>query len=71
MEEVKEDLREKSLQEIIQEIADEEGMTYDETMKLFKKGLKQAHNVSEVNQKKKAKTRAKNKQARKSRKRNR
>ena len=31
----------RTLKEIIQEIADEEGMTYDETLKLFLKGLKE------------------------------
>lgn len=66
-----ENVKEKSLEEIIQEVADEEGMTYDETMKLFKQGLREANRVNKVNHKKKAKNRAKNKQARKARKRNR
>jgi len=61
----------KSLEETIREIAEEEGMTYEETMKLFKQGLKEAHRVNKVDHKKKAKARAKNKQAKKSRKKNR
>jgi len=72
-EEIKEmkEVREKTLEEIIQEVADEEGMTYDETMKLFRQGLREANRVNKVDHKKKAKNRAKNKQARKSRKKNR
>lgn len=71
-EELKDKLeKEKSLEEIIQDIADEEGMTYEETMNLFKQGLKQAYGTPKISHKKKEKARAKNKQARKSRKRNR
>lgn len=33
---------ERTLEEVIQEIANEEGMTYEETMKLFKKGLQES-----------------------------
>jgi hypothetical protein len=61
----------RSLDDIIQEIANEEGMTFEQTMAMFKKGLKMAQGRSKVDSKKKAKNRAKNKQAKASRKRNR
>lgn len=61
----------RTLEEIIAEIAKEENLTPEEVMALFKKGLSEANNKPKVNSKKKAKNRAKNKQARKSRKKNR
>lgn len=61
----------RTLEEIIEEIAKEENMTPEEVMALFKKGLKEANDKPKVSGKKKAKNRAKNKQARKSRKKNR
>ena len=64
-------VEEKSLEEIIREVAEQEGMTYEETFKLFKQGLREANRVNKVDHKKKAKNRAKNKQAKKSRKKNR
>lgn len=63
-------LKEKSLEEIIREVAEEEGMTYEETLKLFKQGMKQAHGFKKST-KDKAKSKAKRKQAKKSRKQNR
>lgn len=63
----------RSLEDIIQEIADAEGMTFEQTMDLFKKGLKQANNNQgrKVDHKKKAKAKAKKKVAKASKKRNR
>lgn len=62
----------RSLEEIIQEIAEQEGMTFDQTMEMFKKGLKQANGqLRKVDPKKKAKSKAKKKQAKASKKRNR
>lgn len=66
-----ENIEEKTLDEIIQEIADEEGMSFDETKKLFKQGLRVMNNKKAIDSKKKAKTKAKKKQAKKSRNRNR
>lgn len=62
----------RTLEEIIQEIADEEGMTFDQTMAMFKKGLKQANNImTSKSPKEKAKDKKKRKQAKSSKKRNR
>jgi hypothetical protein len=62
----------RTLEEIIQEVAEEEGMTYEETLALFKKGMKKAHDTSvKVSAKQKAKNRKKNKMAKASKKRNR
>lgn len=71
MEDTFKEVQEKSLEEIIREVAEEEGMTYEQTMSMFKQGLKEANRVSKIDHKKKAKNRAKNKQAKKSRKKNR
>lgn len=75
LEEVKakslQEVNNKSLPEIIQEIADEEGMTYAQTMKLFKSGLKESHAVAKKkNSKDKAKDKKKRKQSKVSRKKN-
>lgn len=62
----------KDLDTILREIAEEEGMTFEETKALFRKGLKQSLNtVKPVDYKAKAKAKAKKKLAKKSRKRNR
>lgn len=61
----------RTLEEIIAEVAEEENLTTEEVMAMFKKGLQEANNKPKVNTKKKAKNRAKNKQARKARKKNR
>jgi hypothetical protein len=72
MEDTIKEVKEKSLEEIIRELAEEEGMTYEETMALFKKGLKEANGLTtKVDYKKKAKSKAKRKQAKASRKKNR
>lgn len=63
----------KSLKEILQDIADEEGMTYEETAKLFTKGLKESRGTKSVKRsaKEKAKIKKKKKSAKSSRKKNR
>jgi len=60
-----------TLEEIIQGIADEEGMTFDETMALFKQGLKNVNGINKVSNKTKAKTKARRKLAKASRRKNR
>ena len=67
------DIKEKkSLEEIIQEIADEEGMTYEETMKLFKQGLRDSLGASKKKSKEQVKKdKKKRKQVKASRKKNR
>jgi hypothetical protein len=61
----------KSLEEIVQEIADEEGMSFDQAMNMFRKGLKEANNFKKIDPKKKAKTKVKRKLTKASRKKNR
>ena len=62
----------KSLDELIQEIADEEGMSFEETKRLLKKGLKEANNItSKKTHKEKVKSKKKKVQAKASRRRNR
>lgn len=61
----------KTLEEIIQEVADEEGVSFEQAMSMFRKGLKEANNIKIANPKKKAKTKVKRKQAKASRKNNR
>lgn len=62
----------KSLEEIINDIAKEEGMTYDQALKLFQKGLKMMHGHNmNTNPKAKAKAKAKRKASKQARKRNR
>lgn len=61
----------RTLEEIIAEIAEEENLTTEEVMAMFKKGMQEANNKPKINTKQKAKNRAKNKQARKARKKNR
>lgn len=64
--------KEKSLDDIIKEVAEEEGMTFEETKELFKKGLREFRGYSSnLSKKNKEKKKAKRKQAKKSRKRNR
>lgn len=63
--------QEKTLDEIIAEVAEEEGMSFEETKKLFRKGMREALGIPNVSPKKKAKNRARNKQAKKSRRKNR
>lgn len=60
----------RSLEDIIREVAEEEGMTYEETLKLFQDGLKIA-NRSKVNPKNKSKAKAKRKSAKQARRKNR
>ena len=63
---------ERTLEEIIQEIANEEGMTYEETMKLFKQGLRDSLGTSKKKSKEQvAKDKKKRKQVKASRKKNR
>lgn len=62
---------EKSLEEIIREVAEEEGLSYEETKRLFMKGMKDALGYTNKNKKDKKKAKAKRKQAKKSRKKNR
>jgi hypothetical protein len=63
---------ERTIEDVIRQVAEEEGMTYEETMALFKKGLKEANGLTtKVDYKKKAKSKAKRKQAKASRKKNR
>lgn len=62
----------RTLEDIIQEIADQEGMTFEQTMKLFKQGLKANFGKAKTKSpKEKAKAKTKKKQAKASRKRNR
>ncbi len=62
----------RTLEDILKEIAEEEGITYEEALKLFKKGLKEAHGSSSTKTKKdKSKAKKKRKMAKASRKRNR
>lgn len=61
----------RTLEEIISDIAKEEGMTYEETMKLFKQGMKMMNGVSNLSPKEKAKRKAKRKASKKARKKNR
>lgn len=63
----------RTLEEIIREVANEEGMTYEETLALFKQGMKQAHTskTGGVTGKQKVKARQKKKMAKASKKRNR
>ena len=60
----------RSLEDIVREVAEEEGLTYEETMAMFKKGMGMI-NRKTSDSKKKAKAKAKRKQAKKSRKKNR
>lgn len=63
---------ERTLKDIIQEIADEEGLTYDETMKLFLSGLRDANGVKKKKSKEQVKKdKKKRKLAKASRKKNR
>jgi len=62
----------RTLDEIIQEIADEEGMTFEQTKAMFKKGARMAMGAPKPKSaKEKAKDKKKRKQAKASRKRNR
>lgn len=60
-----------TLEEIVKQVAEEEGLSYEETMNLFKKGLKDVNWTSKLSQKEKDKRKAKRKLAKKSRKKNR
>jgi hypothetical protein len=64
----------RTLEEVIREVAEEEGMSYEQTLALFKKGMKDAHGI--LNRKKptaqqKAKAKKKKQMAKASKKRNR
>jgi hypothetical protein len=63
----------RTLEEVIRDVAEQEGMSYEETLKLFKKGYREANNFTEikVDHKKKAKAKKKKKVAKASKKRNR
>lgn len=61
----------RSLEDIIKEVAENEGLTEEQVTAMFRKGLREANGVDKVDPKKKAKNRAKNKSAKKSRKKNR
>lgn len=65
-------MSERTLEDIIREIAEEEGMTYEETMKLFKKGLRDSVGIPKLKSKEqRKKDKKKRKQAKASKKRNR
>lgn len=64
----------RTLEEIIREVAEEEGMSYEQTLALFKKGMKDAQGVlnkKRPTEKQKAKIKKKKKMAKSSKKRNR
>ncbi|AYP68313.1 hypothetical protein PQE75_gp166 [Bacillus phage vB_BcoS-136] len=64
--------QEKSLEEILEDIAKEEGMSVEQVRKLFVKGVKDMRGVNHsISAKEKAKRKAKKKQAKKSKKKNR
>lgn len=59
------------LDEMIREVAENEGMTFEEAKRLFLEGMSKAISQKKTDINKKSKNRAKNKQAKKSRKKNR
>lgn len=62
----------RSLEDIVKEVADEEGISFEEAMRLFKKGLKDALGSSAKKSKKdRVKAKKKRKMAKASKKRNR
>lgn len=64
----------RTLEEIIREVAEEEGMSYEQTLALFKKGMKDAHGIlnrKKTTKKQKDKIKKKKKMAKSSKKRNR
>jgi beta-phosphoglucomutase-like phosphatase (HAD superfamily) len=62
----------RTLEEIIREVAEEEGMSYEQTLAFFKKGMKQAWtSKSGMSAQQKTKARKKKKMAKASKKRNR
>lgn len=73
LDKTKEDIdEEKSIKDVISEVAEEEGITYEQALQMFQKGLKMMHGHNmNTNPKKKARSKAKRKASRQSRKRNR
>lgn len=60
----------RTLEDIVREVAEEEGLSFEETMAMFKQGMKMA-NGAKITPKQKAKAKAKRKQAKKARRKNR
>lgn len=64
----------RTLEEVIREVAEEEGMTYEQTLALFKKGMRDARGIlsrKKPTAQQKAKAKKKKKMAKVSKKRNR
>lgn len=63
---------EQSIADVINEVAEQEGITYDQALQMFRKGLKMMHgHGANISPKNKAKAKAKRKASKQARKKNR